>query len=284
MKTQMPQRLTAPPPELRFRRRIELIRSVKELWRARGLIRSLAERDLRVRYKQAVLGFTWAILTPIVMMLVFTLLVRRVLTVDTGGAPYPLFSYLGLLPWGFFTAVVSSGGNSLVSNTALLNKIYCPREVFPIASLVVAAFETAIQALMLGVLFIVFGYAPKAQAVWALLLLPIQVAFGLGVALMVASIVVYLRDVRHAIPMILQLGLFATPVAYGIEFIPRHLQWLYALLNPLGPVIDGYRRTVLLGKPPDWDLVGLAAITATLVLVGGFALFKRLETGFADVA
>jgi ABC-type polysaccharide/polyol phosphate export permease len=280
----MAEQLTAPPEALRFRRRIDPVGSVKEVWRARGLIRTLAERDLRARYKQAVLGFAWAIVTPIVMMLVFTLLIRRVLTVDTGGAPYPLFTYLGLLPWGFFAAVVSTGGNSLVSNRALMNKIHCPREVFPIASLVVAAFETAIQALMLGVLFIVFGYPPKAQAIWALLLLPIQVAFALGVALMVSSVIVYLRDVRHALPMILQLGLFATPVAYGIEIIPQQLRWLYALLNPLGPVIDGYRRTILLGKPLDWDLVGLAAITATIVLVGGFALFKRLETGFADVA
>jgi len=279
----MAEQLTAPPAELRFRRRIDLVGSVKEVWRARGMIRTLAERDLRVRYKQAVLGFAWAIVTPIVMMLVFTLLIRRALTVDTGGAPYQLFSYLGLLPWGFFTAIVSGGGNSLVANTALMNKIHCPREVFPVASLVVASFETAIQALMLGVLFIVFGYAPKAQAVWALLLLPIQVAFALGAALIVSSIIVYLRDVRHALPIILQLGLFATPVAYGIEIIPQHLRWLYALLNPLGPVIDGYRRTILLGKLPDWDLVGLAAITATIVLFGGFALFKRLETGFADV-
>jgi len=280
----MAQQLIAPPEALRFRRRIDLVGSVKEVWRARGLIRTLAERDLRARYKQAVLGFAWAIVTPIVMMFVFTLLIRRALTVDTGGAPYPLFSYLGLLPWGFFAAVVSSGGNSLVANKALLNKIHCPREVFPIATMFVAAFETAIQAVMLVVLFIVFGYAPKSQAVWALLLLPIQVAFALGAALMVSSVIVYLRDVRHALPIILQLGLFATPVAYGIEVIPQHLRWLYALLNPLGPVIDGYRRTILLGKPPDWDLVGLATITATIVLFGGFALFKRLETGFADVA
>ena len=125
--------LDGPPPELAFKRKVRIGLELREVWRSRGLIRTLAERDLRVRYKQAVLGFVWAILMPFVLMVVFSVFFQRIAKVDTGGAPYPLFAYLGLIPWGFFSSGVSSGGTSILSNVALLNKVYCPREVFPIA-------------------------------------------------------------------------------------------------------------------------------------------------------
>lgn len=279
------QRIEGPPPELRFRRGIRPVRSLKELWRSRELVQSLTEREIRVRYKQAVLGFSWAVVTPFALMVVFTLFVNRVADIDIpNGAPYPLFAYLGLLPWTFFSISLLQGGQSLVLNTALLNKVYCPREVFPLASVGVAAVDTTIALLVLGVLFVVFGFVPETTSVWAPLLLLIQVAFTLGVTLFVAAIMVYLRDLRHGLPIILQVGLFATPVAYGLDVVPASLQTLYAVLNPLAPVIDGYRRTVLYGLPPDWSLVGPAAASATVVLVGAYLLFKRLETGFADVA
>jgi ABC-type polysaccharide/polyol phosphate export permease len=204
--------------------------------------------------------------------------------VDTGGVPYELFAYVGLLPWTFFSESVSTGSTSLVSNLSLLNKVYCPREVFPLASTGVAATDTAVALVILGGLFGVNAFAPKATAVWIPVLLLVQLAFTLGVALIISSIVVYLRDLRHVLPVLLQLGLFATPVAYGLDAVPGSLHWLYALLNPLAPVIDGYRRAILLGHAPDWSLLGLGALSATVVLAGGYLLFKRLETGIADVA
>jgi ABC-type polysaccharide/polyol phosphate export permease len=274
----------APPAELRFRRRIGPLAAVRDVWRARELVRTLAERELRARYKQAFLGLAWALITPLALMLVFTLFFNRVAQVETGGAPYPLFSYLGLLPWTFFSTSVSQGGQSLIQNIPLLNKVYFPREVFPTASVAVAGLDSAVALVALGGLFAIYGFLPKATSLWVPVLLLIQVAFTLGVTYLVSAVVVYLRDLRHALPVLLQIGLFATPVAYGIDFIPQSLRTLYVIVNPLGAVIDGYRRTVLLGLGPDWGLTIPASISAVVVLVGGYLLFKRMETGFADVA
>ena len=273
-----------PPPELRFRRRIRVRRALAELWASRELVLVLAERELRARYKQAALGAAWALLTPLALMLVFTLFVARLTRVETGGVSYPLFAYLGLLPWTFFSTSLSVGGQSLVNNANLLNKVYCPREVFPLASIGVAAFDVAVATSVLAVLFAIEGVAPAATTFFAPLLALIQGAFTMGVVLVVSAVLVYFRDLRHALPILLQLGVFATPVAYGIEVIPERFRVAYSILNPLGPIIDGYRQTILLGHPPRWGLVVPAAVSAVIVLVGGFAFFKRLETGFADVA
>jgi ABC-type polysaccharide/polyol phosphate export permease len=274
----------SPPAELRFRRRIRPLAAVLEVWRARELIRTLTERELRARYKQAVLGLAWALITPLALMLVFTLFFNRVAQVETGGAPYPLFAYLGLLPWTFFSTSVSQGGQSLIQNIPLLNKVYFPREVFPTASVAVAGLDSAVALVVLGGLFAIYGFLPKVTSLWVPVLLMVQVAFTLGVTLLVSAVVVYLRDLRHALPVLLQIGLFATPVAYGIDVVPESMQTIYVILNPLGAVIDGYRRTVLLGVGPNWGLVLPAAVSALVVLVLGYLLFKRMEAGFADVA
>jgi ABC-2 type transport system permease protein/lipopolysaccharide transport system permease protein len=190
-----------------------------------------------------------------------------------------------LLPWTFFSSSVNQGGQSLVTNSSLLNKVYCPREVFPASSCIVALIDMLISSGVLIVLFLAYGYAPKATSVWVPMLLLIQLAFVFGVTFAVSSVLVYFRDLRHALPLIIQLGLFATPVAWPIDkFV--HAQWqpLYAALNPLAAVIDGYRRTVLYGQAPDWRLVWPAAISAGVILIGGFVLLKRLEPRFADVA
>lgn len=273
-----------PSPDLRFRQKIRLVGALRELWNSGELIRSLAERELRVRYKQAILGIAWAVVTPLALMVVFSLFFTRVARVDTGGAPYALFAYLGLIPWTFFSTSVSQGGQSLIQNMSLLNKVYCPREAFPLASVVVAGIDATLATLILAVLFPLTGYTPKSTSIFVPLLLLVQVMFTLGLALIVSAVVVYLRDLRHALPIILQLGLFVTPVAYGIEVIPESVRWVYALLNPLAPVIDGYRRTVLIGTPPVWTLLACGAVTSVVVLLAGYLIFKRLETNFADVA
>lgn len=275
---------TEPPRHLRFRRRLRLSTALAELWRARELVRTLAERELRARYKQTVLGFAWAVLIPVLYMVVFTLFFRRVADVQTGDVPYVLFTYVALLPWTFFSNSAALGGMSLLTNLALLNKVYCPREVFPLASVVVAGIDMAVATLVLGVLFGATTFAPKGTTLWVPVLFAVQVAFTLGVVFLVSSIVVYLRDLRHLINIALQIGLFATPVAYSLSSIPESFRHLYCLANPLAPVIDGYRRTILYGQPPEWGLLGLGAITSCVLLVGGYITFKRLETGIADVA
>lgn len=273
----------APPPELRFRRKISLRGSLRELVQARELVWTLAERELRARYKQAMLGFAWALVLPVILMVVFSVFLRRVTTIETGDIPYPLYTYVGLIPWTFFSSAVSIGGLSLVNNVSLINKIYCPREVFPLSSILVAAVDAAVSTTVLVALFFWFGSAPKLTSLWIPVLLTVQIAFTLGVILTLSSVLVYLRDLRHALPILLQFGLFASPVAYQIE-IDGSLRWLFAALNPLAPVIDGYRLTVLSGDAPDLALLGVGALGAMILLAVGYLLFKKLETGFADVA
>ena len=244
---------------------------------------TLAERTLRARYKAAVLGLGWALLTPVALMLVFTLFFNRIAEVETRGVPYPLFAYMGLVPWTFFSAAVSQGAQSMVVNGALLSRIRCPREVFPVSAVVVAACDAAVSVPVLLVLFAVLDFAPAVTSAWVPVLLVMQIATTFGVVFAVSAVLVYFRDLQQAIPLVLQMAIFATPVAYGLDSVPRRLQQLYALVNPLAPVIHSYRRTVLYGAPPDWDLLALGGVTTVVILVGGYALFKRLEMGMADL-
>lgn len=273
-----------PSLDLRFRRRLRPGAMARELWRSRELVRTLAERDIRARYKQAVLGVAWAVLTPLALVAVFTIFLRRTAQIDTGGTPYPLFAYLGVIPWTFFATSMSQGGQSIVANVSLLNKVYCPREVFPIASVLVSGVDTVLAMPALIVMFVATGFAPRATSVWVPLLIGVEVAFTVGITMVISALVVYFRDIRHALTILLQLGLLATPVAYSIEVIPASVRGIYCFLNPIAPVIDGLRRSVLLGQPPDLGTLGIGAASALLTLIVGYLLFKRLETGFADVA
>ena len=276
--------MDGPPPELIFRRVVRPLAMVRELWHSRELVVVLTERELRARYKQTRVGFAWALITPFLLMVVFTVFFKRVADVQTQGVPYPLFSYIGLLPWTFFSGALSKGAVSIVQNLTLLNKVYCPREVFPLASVSVAAVDTGIAVSILGILFVIYRFMPQPESVWVPVLMVVQLTFTVGVTLFLSAVIVYLRDVRQVLPMLLQFGLFATPVGYGLDVIPTSWWPVYSFLNPLAPVIDGYRRTVLLGEPPRLGLLAIAAASGTIALVVGYLLFKRMETGFADVA
>jgi ABC-2 type transport system permease protein/lipopolysaccharide transport system permease protein len=257
---------------------------MREVLAHRELTRSLVERDLRARYKQAVLGFSWAIITPLMLMVVFTLFFKRVTSFDTGDAPYALFAYVGLVPWSFFSTAVMTGSNSLLSNQVLVNKVYCPREVFPIASTASAAVDALFALSAMFVLFAVYTFAPHAEAFWVVPLLIVQVAFTLAIVMMLSIFIVYLRDLRHLLPIMLQFGLLGTPVAYPLSKVPGAWRGLYCFLNPLAPCIDGYRRAVLFGQAPQWRYVGLGALSAAILLTFAYRVFKKLEVGIADVA
>ena len=278
------QSLEAPPPEILFRRKIRLVQSARRCWDAREVVLTVAQRDFIARYKQASLGVLWAVFTPLALMFVFTLVFTRVANIDTGGAPYSLFAYLGLLPWTFFSTSVSQGSLSLVNNAQLLNRTAFPREVFPLASVAVALVDMLIATTVLAVLFIVTGFAPAPTSLWVPLILIVQIAYAVAVTLALSAVVVYLRDLRHAIPVLLQLGLFAVPVAYGLDVIPSSVRLAYCAAIPLAPVIDSYRRTVLYDQAPAWDLLGIGALSTLLMLIGAYRLFKRLEGGMSDLA
>jgi ABC-2 type transport system permease protein/lipopolysaccharide transport system permease protein len=275
-----------PPPEIFFHRKIKLVGSVRELWVFRELVLTLAERDLRVRYKQAALGIGWAVLAPVLLMFASWLVFTRISKVDTHGVPYPVFSYLGLLPWTFFSSALSSGGLSLTMNVPLLNKVYCPREVFPLGAVVVAAVDAVISSFVFVLLCVFTGTAPQAEIVYAPIFLAILLAFTVGVTVAVSVVLVYIRDLRLVLPLVLQFGLFVTPVFYSAESVAKSETRLiiYSALNPLVPVIEGLRATILYGQTPHWGSVVASASSAVVYLVGGIWLFKRLETGIADIA
>jgi ABC-2 type transport system permease protein/lipopolysaccharide transport system permease protein len=281
-------RSAEPRPDIWFKRKVRVVPAVRELWSFRELVVTLAERDLRVRYKQAVLGIAWALITPVIMMIAFTLIFTKVAHVNTHtvGVPYALFSYMGLLPWTFFSTSLGTGGMALVSNVPLLNKLYCPREVFPIAAMADAAVDGVIASVVLLALFPALGFAPKIESLYFPLLLIPLIAFTLGLSMAVSAIVVFMRDLRLVLPLVIQLGLFVTPVIYSPAALFKSEALLvgYSVVNPLVPVLDGLRRTVLEGMAPNWPSLIAGTVSSLVVLLLGFMLFKKLETGIADVA
>ncbi len=274
----------APPPELRYRRAFRLKQSMNALWRSRTIIWSLTIRDLRSTYSQEVLGFAWALLTPLVLMIVFTFLEGRFGGgINTGGVWYPIFLYVGLMPWTFFSGSVSSGGTSLVGNP-LLNKVYAPREVFPIAEIFGTVVSTLCASVALIILFIIDGRLPSVTSYWAIPLLVILLIFTLGITVLVAAMTVFLRDMRHALPLFLQVGLFATPIIWPLTKIASEYRLAYVAVNPMAGIIDGLRRCVLYDQAPRASYTLVALGVSVLWLFFGYVVFKRLETGFADVS
>jgi ABC-2 type transport system permease protein/lipopolysaccharide transport system permease protein len=274
----------SPPPELLYRHRASVGRDLRDLWRNRELIRTLAERDIRARYKQSFFGFGWSVITPLLTVVVFTIFFKRIGRIDTGDVPYPLFAYVGLLPWSFFSASVSSGAGSLVFNSTILNKVYCPREVFPVATIVVQFVDAVVASVVLGILFVYYGTAPEPTSLWVPVIFAVQLTFTLGLTLAFSTAIVYVRDLRQILGGILQMGLFLTPVAWGMESVPEKWRELYCAVNPMAAIIDSYRRVVLQGVAPAWDLMLPATVTSVVVLAVGYLIFRRLEGGIADVA
>lgn len=280
------QSATEPRREIWFRRRLNLRTQLHELWQFRELAITLAERDLRARYKQATLGFLWAVLTPLLLMLAFSLIFTKFAKVNSHGVPYALFSYVALIPWTFFSASVTTGGNSLVNNMPVLNRVYCPRELFPFAGVLGSVVDAVVSVGVLGILFGITGTAPKPQTVYVLVLIPVLFVFTVGLTLAVSALLVYLRDLRHALPLLLQFALLATPVGYGLETIAKSRTFVlvYSAVNPLAPILDGFRRAILYGQAPDWQPFLLATGVSVILLAVSYRVFKRLETGFADIA
>ena len=276
-----------PPADLVYRRRVSLLESLSALFGAREMIATLTERELRVRYKQAVLGIAWALLQPVTLAVTFTFFVARTISdADLGSrnVPYALFAVVGLIPWTFFAAAVGQGSMSLLSNLQLVNKIACPREVFPLSLVGVAAVDAVVSLLAVVVLFAAKQTTPSALGlVWAPVLILVEVCFTAGVTLMISALVVHLRDIRHVVPVVLQMGILATPVIWSFENLTRRVRLVYGVVNPLGPVIDAWRDTLLYGTRPDMSTLLPAAVAALVYLLVGFRVFKRLEASFADL-
>jgi lipopolysaccharide transport system permease protein len=221
-------------------------------------------------------------LQPVALMAVFTVFFGWFLRVPSDGVPYPIFAYSALLPWLFFSASMAAGVPSLTNNAALVGKVAFPREVLPLAALVAAGVDFAVAAVAFGFLLAWYQVSPTLHLLFLPLLVLIQVIFTAGIVLFLAALNVAYRDVRHALPLLTQLWLFVTPVIYPMSVVPDRLRvWL--LLNPMGGLVDGYRRVVVHGVAPDFPALGLAAGVSLALLLGAYRYFMRAEGEFADI-
>jgi lipopolysaccharide transport system permease protein len=252
-----------------------------DLWAHRDLFFFLAWRDVKVRYTQTVLGVAWAILQPLLTMVVFTLLFGRLAHVPSDGEPYAIFSYAGLLPWNFFNAAVGSSSNSLVGNASLITKVYFPRLVIPGAAVAAALVDFMIASLILFLMMPWYGVAfSPSLLMFPLLVLLISVV-ALGIGLWMSALNVKYRDVRYALPFVLQIWMFVTPIIYPLSFVPVRWRWLLRL-NPLSGAIEGFRAAIF-GRPFPWVDIGLSAAAGVLLLIYAAYTFRRMELEFADV-
>lgn len=253
----------------------------RELWQYRDLGYFLIWRDVKVRYKQTLFGAAWAVLQPVLLMAVFSVFLGRIAGIAPAGVPYPLFALAGLVPWTLFSRSLNGAANSLVSNQNLISKVYFPRLLLPLAGTGSHIVDFVFAFIVLLLVTPLFGVFPTATVIWLPVFALFAVVAALAVGTWLAAIYVRYRDLGYAIPFLIQIWLFATPVAYSAELIPAELQGIYAL-NPMAGVVEGFRWALIGGPLPNVSILISAAATA-VILISGIAYFRRVERTFADV-
>ena len=259
-----------------------MLEALLNTWRHKDLIASFAMRDIKARYKQTALGAAWAVIQPLSMMLVFTAVFSLFAKIPSDGIPYPVFAYSGLLFWIFFASVLSGGTVAMVANSPLIRKIYFPRETLLIAVIIAGALDLVIASMLFAVLLAYYKITVTLTILWMIPLLLLQMVFSLGMISLLSAIHVNFRDIGHGLSLLSQLWMFATPVAYPLSVVPKWILPIY-MLNPMTPIIDGYRRAILHGKPPDFGALAVAAIIIVVCCGVALTVFKRAEGTFADV-
>ena len=253
-----------------------------ELWQYRELIYLLIMRDIKVRYKQTVLGASWAILQPALLMVAFTLVFSELIGVSGDGSPYPVFAYVALVPWTYFSSALGQGSSSVVANTSVITKVYFPRLVTPLAAVLSGLLDFSLAFIILVGLLAYYAILPPWQIIFLPLFAAMAVATALGVSLWISAIGVKYRDVRYAMTFVTQLWMFMTPIAYPVSLVPESLRPIYGL-NPMAGVVEGFRWTLLGQDEPQGMLIAASAGMVTLLLVSGAYFFRRMERSFADV-
>jgi len=253
-----------------------------EIWRFRELLYFLAWRDVKVKYRQTVLGVIWAILQPVIAMLIFNTVFGRFARMPSDGAPYPIFVYIGLLPWNYFASVLGTSTTSLVAGTNLVTKIYFPRLIMPMSSAIAALIDLFIASAVLAILMVYYKVpiSPGVLLVPVLILITMMNAVGFGIWF--SALNVRYRDVQYAIPFLIQIWLFATPVIYPVSLLGEKYRFLL-MLNPMGGVIEAFRPAILGHMPIPWTSLAVSTVVGLIVFVGGVYYFKRVERYFADV-
>ncbi len=256
--------------------------NLADLWRYRELIYFLTWRDVKVRYKQTVLGAGWAILQPLINMVVLSLIFGRFANMPTDGIPRPIFTFTALLPWGLFAKALSDTGRSMLANRSMITKIYFPRLIIPLASVLGGLVDFSIQFVILIVMMLFYGFAPTIAVVTLPFFLLLALATALGFGLWLSALNVLYRDVNYILPFLTQLWLLVTPVAYSQSVVPEEWQWLYAL-NPMVSVVEGFRWALLDAPAPNIQTLLISSTITVIVLITGMYYFRRMERTFADV-
>jgi lipopolysaccharide transport system permease protein len=253
-----------------------------ELWEYRELIYFLIWRDIKVRYKQTVLGASWAVIQPFFTMVVFSIFFGRLAKVPSDGLPYPIFSYAALVPWAFFAHALTSSSNSLVSGANMIKKVYFPRLALPLSTALSGLVDFAIAFAVLLVMMLYYGVVPTQQILWLPFFLVLALITSLGVGLWLSAMNVQYRDVRYMLPFITQFWLFATPVAYPSSLLSEPWRTVYGL-NPMVGVVEGFRWALLGSQSQPVPIIIASSLTALAILIGGVFYFRRMERTFADV-
>ena len=256
--------------------------NLRELWRYRELLYFLVWRDVKVRYKQTVLGAAWAILQPFFTMVVFSIFFGRLAKIPSDGLPYPIFAYCALLPWQLFAHALTESGNSLVGNQNLITKVYFPRLVIPLAAVLSGVVDFAVAFVVLLGMMVYYGTVPTSAAVTLPVFLFLVLATALGVGLWLSALNVQYRDVRYTIPFLTQTWLFVTPVAYPAKLVPEAWRAVYGL-NPMAGVVEGFRWALLGTASPPGPLLAVSVAAVLTLVVSGLYYFRRMEKTFADV-
>jgi lipopolysaccharide transport system permease protein len=255
---------------------------LKAIWAYRELLYFLVWRDIKIRYKQTVIGVAWALVQPLVTMVVFTVIFSKFAKIDSDGIPYPLFAYTGLLPWNYFAGSLSRSINSVAGNTYLISKVYFPRLFLPFAGTVSGMIDIGASFIFLIVLMVWYGIAPTGGIMLLPVFLFLAMATALAIGLWLCALNVTYRDVGHMVPFLTQVWLFASPIAYPVSAVPEQWRLFYGL-NPMVSVIEGFRWALLGKTAPDFMMMTVSAIGVVVCLVFGVLFFKRMERTFADV-
>jgi len=252
-----------------------------ELWEYRELTIMMMVRDIKVRYKQTVLGVSWAIIQPLTSMIIFSIIFGRLAKIPSDGVPYPIFVFSGLLAWNFFSTAVSAGGVSMVNAASMVSKVYFPRIVIPIAAIGVSVVDFLVSLVILLVLMLIYQITPTTQ----LLLFPVfaigLVMSAIGISMWLTAITVVYRDFRFVIPFMVQIWMYVTPIIYPVSFVPESWRWVL-YMNPVLGWVEGIRASIL-GQAINWQAVGSSSILTALLLYLGMRYFHRAERRFADV-
>jgi lipopolysaccharide transport system permease protein len=255
---------------------------LRELWEYRELLHFLAWRDVKVRYKQTLLGVAWAIIQPLSAMIIFSLIFGRLARMPSDGVPYPIFSFVALVPWTFFANGLNHVSQSLVGNANLIKKVYFPRLVMPIAAILAGVIDFLLAFGVLLAMMFYYGVVPTVNALWLPLLLLFALVTALGVGLWLTALNVQFRDVRYVVPFLVQFWLFATPIAYPSSLLSEPWRTLYGL-NPMAGVVEGFRWALLGTDTAPGPMMIVSVVVALGLLIGGVFYFRRMEKTFADV-